>query len=126
MGMASAGTENYHEGDIADPRSIAVAKARGYSLSTHRARRVRDVDFVEFDWLLAMDRVNLDTLMRRCPPQFAHKLALFLPFAGVDAPDEVPDPYYGKARDFEIVVDLAERGVAGLLQRLRPTHAAHG
>jgi len=126
IGMASAGTENYHEGDVADARSIAVAKERGYNLSAHRARRVRDADFVKFDWLLAMDSVNLKTLMRRCPPQFAHKLVLFLPFAGVDAPGEVPDPYYGKTRDFEIVVDLAERGVAGLLQRLRTKYAAHG
>ena len=41
-----------------------------------------------------------------------------LPFAGIAAPEEVPDPYYGTARDFEFVVDLAERIADGLLHKL--------
>lgn len=115
--VASAGTENYHEGAVADARSIAVARACGYRLITHRARQVCDADFAEFDWLLAMDQINLNALLPRCPAQFIHKLALFLPFSGVVTPTEVPDPYYGNTPDFEYVVDLAERGVAGLLKR---------
>lgn len=123
--MASAGTENYHEGGVADARSIAIARARGYALSSHRARQVRHADFADFDHLLAMDRVNLTTLMKRCPPQFSHKLELFLPFSGIIQPHEVPDPYYGKTSDFEHVVDLAERGISGLIERLRKASSAH-
>jgi protein-tyrosine phosphatase len=123
--MASAGTENYHQDGVADPRSIAIARTRGYALSGHRARQVRDTDFADFDHLLAMDRVNLNTLMTRCPPQFSHKLELFLPFCGIAEPDEVPDPYYGKTLDFAHVVDLAERGMVGLVARLRKASSAH-
>jgi len=123
--MASAGTENYHEGGVADPRTIAIARARGYALSGHRARQVREADFVDFDHLLAMDQVNLRTLMARCPPRFAHKLELFLPFCGIAQPHEVPDPFYGKTPDFEHVVDLAERGMSGLLARLKKAASAH-
>jgi len=123
--MASAGTENYHQGGGADPRTIAIARARGYALSGHRARQVRDADFADFDHLLAMDQVNLRTLMARCPPQFVHKLELFLPFSGIAQPHEVPDPYYGKTADFEHVVDVAERGMSGLIERLKKVPSAH-
>ncbi|QBB70456.1 low molecular weight phosphotyrosine protein phosphatase [Pseudolysobacter antarcticus] len=123
--MASAGTENYHQGGVADPRSIAIARARGYALGGHRARQVRHADFADFDHLLAMDQVNLATLVTRCPPQFSHKLELFLPFSGITHPHEVPDPYYGKTADFENVVDLAERGMSGLIERLRKASSAH-
>ena len=38
---------------------------------------------------------------------------------------EVPDPYYGAPEDFERVLDLAERGAAGLLDVIRATFVAY-
>ena len=35
---------------------------------------------------------------------------MFLPWAGVADPHDLPDPYYGQAQDFEHVVTLAEKG----------------
>jgi protein-tyrosine phosphatase len=43
---------------------------------------------------------------------------LFLPWAGIDSPKDFPDPYYGGAESFRRSVALAERGVAGLIERL--------
>jgi protein-tyrosine phosphatase len=63
VGMAahveSAGTENYHVGERADPRAIAIAQAHCYPLAGHRARQLQSADFHSFDHVLAMDRVNL-------------------------------------------------------------------
>jgi protein-tyrosine phosphatase len=42
-----------------------------------------------------------------------------LPWSGIGAPDEFPDPYYGDEAGFAASVALAERGVAGLIERLR-------
>jgi protein-tyrosine phosphatase len=117
--IASAGTESYHVGDRADPRAIASARAAGYDLAAHRARQIDSTDFSRFDWLLAMDHVNLRAARHACPPDGAGKLELFLRFAGLDDVDEVPDPYYGSSADFQRVIELAEAGARGLIARLR-------
>ena len=38
---------------------------------------------------------------------------------------DVPDPYYGAPEDFERVLDLAERGAAGLLDVIRAKFVAY-
>jgi protein-tyrosine phosphatase len=117
--VASAGTEDYHIGHAADPRSIAIAEANGYPLAQHRARQVNAEDFREFDHLLVMDRVNLRALLAHSPTAARDRVDLFLPFAGVSGIEELPDPYYGKQADFQRALDLAREGVAGLVQLLR-------
>lgn len=114
----SAGTENYHIGEPADARAIASARAAGYDISAHRARQLAPLDFGAFDWLLAMDRVNLRAARARCGAEYSEKLGLFLPRAGVADLDEVPDPYYGGHADFQRVIELAERGADGLIAML--------
>jgi protein-tyrosine phosphatase len=121
--VASAGTESYHVGEGADPRAIEMAEAHGYPLAQHRARQVRAADFEDFDWVLAMDRVNLRALERHGARADAHAAMLFLRHVGFEELDEVPDPYYGSRRDFERVLDLARRGSALLIERLRASRA---
>lgn len=115
----SAGTCAGHQGERADPRAVVAAAARGYQhIHRERARRVNAQDFERFDLLLAMDRANLANLQQQCPPAHAHKLHLFLEFAGEGMGAEVPDPYYGNAAGFERVLALCEVGAAGVLRRL--------
>lgn len=122
--VASAGTGGWHAGDAADPRSCASALARGYDLSAHRARQVSAGDFASFDKLLVMDRMNLRDLTSMAPGEGHDRIAMFLPWASVADPHDLPDPYYGQTRDFDNVVTLAERGVDGLIERLgRPIKA---
>lgn len=114
----SAGTEDYHIGEPPDRRSLASALARGYDASAHRARQVDVADFDRFDKLLVMDRVNLRALTRMAPGEGHDKIAMFLPWAGVVDPHDLPDPYYGQAQDFDNVVTFAEHGIDGLIARL--------
>lgn len=116
--VASAGTEDYHVGDGADPRAIACAEARGYPLAAHRARQVSSGDFTRWDHLLVMDRANERALARIAAPAQRGRIALFLPFAGVAGTAELPDPYYGSEADFEHALDLACAGIAALARRL--------
>ncbi len=115
----SAGTEDYHVGEAPDRRSLASALARGYDASAHRARQVEAEDFERFDKLLVMDRTNLRALTRMAPGEGHDRIAMFLPWAGLVDPHDLPDPYYGQAQDFERVVALAEQGIDGLVARLR-------
>lgn len=114
----SAGIQGYHAGEAPDPRTRKAAAQRGYDLSALRARKIELRDYQHFDLILAMDRGHLEVMSRNCPEVYRPKLALFLDFAEDVAADEVPDPYYGGPAGFELVLDMCERGVDGLLTHL--------
>lgn len=115
----SAGTYAYHVGESPDERARAAAMKRGIDLGSQRARRVAEPDFLEFDYVLAMDRDNYDELLSICPPGHTDKLRLFLEFAPELGVQEVPDPYYGGITGFERVLDLIEQASRGLLANIR-------
>ena len=118
----SAGTHDYHIGDAPDARAQQAAKQRGYDMSNLRGRQVEAEDFVRFDYVLAMDNVNLVTLERLRPSAAQSHLGLFLEFAERHDEWEVPDPYYGGADGFERVLDMVEDAANGLLQHIRQWH----
>jgi protein-tyrosine phosphatase len=116
---ASAGTHGYHIGEPPDPRTQAAAAARGYDLSGLRARRLAREDFDRFDLILAMDRDHQAILVRLAPPSAGHKVRMMMEFGRRSRLPEVPDPYYGAADGFEVVLDLVEDAAKGLLEALR-------
>jgi protein-tyrosine phosphatase len=120
----SAGTAAYHVGEPPDRRSTSAARRRGYDLSALRARRIETADFHQFDLMLAMDRANLAALERAAPRGARARIDLFLAYATELGVDEVPDPYYGEAGDFDRVLDLVETGARCLLARFREQAAA--
>lgn len=114
----SAGTADYHVGAPPDRRTQAAALRRGYDLSALRARQVEQADFERFDLLLAMDESNLAELHALAPAGARGRVKRLLEFAPEAGRLDVPDPYYGTAPDFDLVVDLVERGARGLLRTL--------
>ena len=114
----SAGTHAYHTNEPADRRATAAAERRGYSLADMRARRVSGEDFEQFDFIIAMDRLNHATLVDQADAKQHDKIHLFLEFAS-GPEDDVPDPYYGGAKGFERVLDLVEEASRGLLETLK-------
>ncbi|HET6756330.1 MAG TPA: low molecular weight protein-tyrosine-phosphatase [Burkholderiales bacterium] len=114
----SAGTLDYHSGEPPDPRAQAAASKRGYDMKSFRARQIRDTDFIEYDYILAMDSHNLGILHKLCPERYFSKLGLFMEFSAGKAL-EVPDPYYGRSAHFEEVLDLIEDGAKGLLEHIQ-------
>ena len=125
--VRSAGTHDYHVGGPSDPRSHEAASRRGVHLSHHRAQQVQAEDFKRYDYILAMDRVNMERLLQLCPAEHAHKVRLFLEFADASPDEEVPDPYYGGPNGFEHVLNLIELASGGLLADIRQNliHKGH-
>lgn len=113
----SAGTIGYHQGNPPDPRAKAAGEKRGYSFKGIRARKVIDSDFERFDLILAADEDNLADLKMQCPSHLQHKLRLFLSYAD-SGYEEIPDPYYGGDRGFELVIDLIEEASEQVLRSL--------
>lgn len=115
----SAGTHAYHIGEAPDRRSQQAASIRGIDLSTLKARKVIEPDFEEFDYILAMDQANLDTLRTIAPNITSARVQLFMDYAQRWRVHEVPDPYYGGTQGFERVLDMVEDAAEGLLLHLR-------
>ena len=115
----SAGTHGYHVGEQPDQRSVRAAAKRGYDLTGLRARQLAVSDFVEFDYLLAMDRGHWSILERGAPDEHRQKVAMFLDFSQKYGGHEVPDPYFGGGHGFEFVLDMIEDGAAGLLADIK-------
>jgi len=117
--VASAGTHGYHTSEPPDPRAIKHAAARGYDLSRQRARRVAKEDFERFDWVLAMDRDNLEWLQDMAPEGSRARVGLLLSHAPELGLHEVPDPYYGAPAGFDRVLDLVEHACDGFIATLK-------
>ncbi|WP_456446921.1 low molecular weight protein-tyrosine-phosphatase [Thiolapillus sp.] len=115
----SAGTHAYHVGQPPDRRAQATAASRNIDLSDLRGRQVEVEDFHQFDYVLAMDRENLEILSGLCPAGLEDRLSLFMDFADGYGIDEVPDPYYGGEQGFERVFDMVEAASRGLLEDIR-------
>ena len=91
-----------------DPATIDV------DLTGQVSRKVRAHELDQWDWIIAMDGSNRDNLLRMgADPQ---RVKMMLSFAGPDAPEDVPDPYYEGG--FGRVYDLVYDGCAGLLEWL--------
>ncbi|MFF2504371.1 low molecular weight protein-tyrosine-phosphatase [Streptomyces sp. NPDC058067] len=116
----SAGTDGWHEGHGADPRTVSVLEDGGYE-SDHTARQFRASWFAGLDLVIALDSGHLRILRRLAPtPEDAEKVRLlrsYDPSAGAD-PD-VPDPYYGGIDGFEECLRMVENASEGLLDAVR-------
>ena len=117
----SAGTGDWHVGQLPDPRSIKVGKANDCDM-TMRARQVRASDFKEFDLIIAMDHANVRDL-ERWPGSDPSRVRLAMSFTENTVTSEVPDPYYGEYSDFESVYDLLDDACEGILAELSETYA---
>jgi protein-tyrosine phosphatase len=116
----SAGTDGWHEGDGADPRTVSVLKTAGYD-GDHAARQFRAAWFARLDLVIALDAGHLKALRRLAPtPRDAEKVRLlrsYDPAAGADL--DVPDPYYGGMDGFEECLGMVETASAGLRAAVR-------
>ncbi|MEM1166817.1 MAG: low molecular weight protein-tyrosine-phosphatase [Planctomycetota bacterium] len=126
----SAGTGGWHIGSLPDPRTRAVAEARGVPL-TSRARQLEPArDFPDpatdprgrgFDHLIAADLDHVDHMVRLGGPRErisllrAHDPALH---GRPEVELETPDPYYGDDAGFERCYDVIEQACLGLLNTL--------
>jgi protein-tyrosine phosphatase len=118
--VGSAGTGGWHEGEAADPRTVAVLEEHGYD-SEHIARQFHSTWFDRLDLVVALDAGHAKALRRLAPTEEdAGKVRLlrsYDPAAGDDL--DVPDPYYGGMDGFEECLEMVEAASTGLLAAIR-------
>jgi protein-tyrosine phosphatase len=112
--IGSAGTGNWHIGQPADKRSIAVASNYGYDISKQKARHFNAQMFEYYDHILVMDKNNLrDVLKLAVNDQQRIKVRLFL-----TDELEVTDPYFDDNL-FDPVFKTVEHRARMLIQELQ-------
>ncbi len=93
----SAATSSYHQNARPDHRSIKVGLKYNIDISSQRSRRIKAIDFHDFDEIYAVDQSIFETLLKLAPEKnLRHKVKM------IDDRD-VHDPYYGDEDDFEAV-----------------------
>lgn len=142
--VSSGGTADYHVGKPADERALRVAEKNAVKI-THSARQVATPDLRHYDYILAMDAENIDTLnsltdadaqiegkiflMRDFEPgaRAGHTTNEEQPYTNIDSlsdtsrdpltPDlrDVPDPYYGEEEGFDEVFNILDRTIENFI-----------
>lgn len=114
----SAAVSSEEVGNPPDDRALAELRRRGVPMPSHKARRVTPEDFNRYDLVLGMTASHVDAL-RRVSPDAAGKIGLLMDYADGPKNVDVPDPWYGGAKDFIHAFDMIDRGVDGLIRNLR-------
>lgn len=122
----SAGTSSYHIGSLPDRRTRENALEHNLTLN-HRARRLTGDDIAQFDYFVAMDETNLETIeklaYRSTGLSSGDNIFLLREFdPDVSDQPNVPDPYYEGPDVFEEVYQICLRCCRQLLTYLVQQH----
>jgi protein-tyrosine phosphatase len=123
IGVDSAGTGGWHEGELPDTRTLATLNKYGLD-STARARQIRPRDMREFQYIIVMDRTNHSAVRKlhtsRNSTAALHLMREFDPEPG---DGEVPDPYSDNLEAFDHVYHMLDRSTRRLLDHIRQQHS---
>lgn len=115
----SAGTLDYHTGELPDSRMIRHASKRGYTLDSAARQFNPKKDFDYFDYIVAMDDDNYSEITYLDKKnKYKDKIFKMVSFGQKIKVAEVPDPYYSGSDGFEYVLDILEDSVEGLIKKV--------
>ncbi len=116
----SAGTIDYHEGEMPDARMRNHAANRGYVLDSRARQFNPKKDFDKFDYIITMDDDNYAEIIRSDYNKiYRNKIFKMTDFSTDKNFKEVPDPYNGNANGFENVLDILEDSTGNFLNKIR-------
>jgi len=116
----SAGTIDYHTGELPDSRMIDCGNRRGYTLDHHARKFSPQKDFDKFNLIITMDEENHSAIIRwDSENKFCLKVKKAKDYLKNFIVNEVPDPYYGDESDFDKVIDILEDACDGILEELK-------
>lgn len=107
--VASAGTGDWHVGQLPDDRSIKIAEKHNIDITDQRGRHFTSKDFDEFDLIYVMDNSNKENVLALAKnDEHRKKVKLILDeiFPGENV--DVPDPYYGGNSGFDSVYKMLD------------------
>lgn len=115
----SAGVGHWHVGSLPHEGTQDILTKNRISTEGMIARQIKEEDWDEFEYLIAMDDNNINDLqaINEVEGVVVQKLMDYVP----DAPKkEVPDPYF--TGNFDETYELVRRGCERLLEEIKKDH----
>ncbi len=129
----SAGTGDYHVGELPNPMSSIEGAQRGHRVD-HAVRQIHPDDFQHFDLIIGMDSRNIEDLerlrggvdlrdasYREMEPVQLHLLRRWDPYS-MPGDEDLDDPWGKSADAFRAMYDVIERTMPHLLDHLQAMH----
>lgn len=112
----SAGTADWHTGKPPHEGTRGILDERNISYENMTARQIKQADFGEYNYIVAMDDSNMENIFKDYQMHENTVLKKLMDY--VDNPKEtnVPDPYY--TGDFNYTYELVEEASERLLDHI--------
>ncbi|GCF95783.1 protein-tyrosine-phosphatase [Enterococcus florum] len=105
----SAGTSRWEVGNPPHRGTKKMLSRHGISTQGMRARQIEQQDFYDADYIIGMDRENVEDLAAMAPEGTEQKVYLYLDRTPGMEGQGIPDPWY--TGDFDQTYDLIQAGL---------------
>lgn len=109
----SCGTSGYHDGEIPHLGTRKELLKNNISFENIYSRKIKKSDFLEFDYIIAMDDSNVSDILSIDNSKKIYKLT---DFCKDNYYKDVPDPYY--YGNFDVVYDLCLDASHGIINEI--------
>ncbi|UQS84999.1 low molecular weight phosphotyrosine protein phosphatase [Apilactobacillus apisilvae] len=92
--VASAATSTEEIGNPPHPSVQSILNQNHLDYSNMYARQIEATDFKKYDYIIGMDKENIQNLLHWAPKDDLQKIHLFLDVSDNKAGKEIPDPWY--------------------------------
>lgn len=115
----SAGTSDWHEGELPNEKSVEVMKQHGIDITYQRSRPLRRKDMEYYDLIYVMDHMNYKNVtdMAKSEEEIA-KVRLIMNEVNPDQNHIVPDPWSLPIKHYEEVFMLLDEATDIIIERL--------
>ncbi|MBB6455379.1 protein-tyrosine phosphatase [Salirhabdus euzebyi] len=113
----SAGIGDWHIGQAPHQGTQEVLKGKSIMFEGMKARQVKESDWDEFAYIVAMDAQNRKDLMAIRKPHENIEIKLLMDYVPNSKEKNVPDPYF--TGNFDYTYELIKEGCTHLLQAIK-------
>ena len=110
--IASSATSTEEWGNPIYPPAARKLRQEGIAYSDRRAVQLKKSDYDKYDYIIAMERRNIENIKYICGADLDNKVSLLLSYAGRN--DNIADPWY--TGNFDITYDEIVEGCEGFLK----------
>ncbi len=114
----SAGTSDWHEGELPNPKSIEVMKNHGVDITYQRSRPIIKQDLEDFDIIYVMDASNYQNVknMAMNNDEIA-KIHLIMNEVNPGHNQPVPDPWGLTEKHYEEVYEMLDKATDRVIEK---------
>lgn len=117
----SRGTSNWHIGKRPHEGTLKILDQYNISSEGMTASQYKKEDLTEFDYIVAMDKSNIENIELVNETKDSEKVFLLLDLLDDVDTKDVPDPYF--TGDFDETYDLVSRSSDALLNKIKLEHS---